>query len=409
MIEDFLNALHNFRTNKMRTMLSLLGIVIGVTSVVIVTTLGTSLYHSIAQQFSGFSMDVINIGAGWNPNTNSQFIEFNDAFRNSLMKQIPKIKNIFYSSEFSASVLRGALTVGKKQVEGIEPGRLEALKLEMDYGDFFSATDYLNGFQKAVIGDGIASQLFPEGNAVGKTITLQINSGYYEIPPYNFQFEVIGVLKKKNNWLMRSSESIFVPRKFYMNQLSHSGESNVWEAEVCVYDSADTSVVENEIKSIAAQIADGNYNAVFTFSAQQEFEQMSSVMNMVRLVLSSIAGISLLVGGIGIMNIMLVTVTERRKEIGIRKALGATRKAIAFQFLVESATLTLTGGTIGAALGIIISKLIFTLILPKTFVLMFSFSGTVIAFGVSVFTGVFFGLHPALKAAKLDPVEALAE
>lgn len=409
MIEDFLNALHNFRTNKMRTMLSLLGIVIGVTSVVIVTTLGTSLYHSIAKQFSGFSMDVINLGARWNPNTNSQYVKFDDAFRNSMMKQIPKIKNIFYSSEFSAAVLRGALTVGKKQVEGIEPGRLETLKLEMDYGNFFSATDYLNGFQKAVIGDGIASQLFPEGNAVGKTITLQINSGYYEIPPYNFQFEVVGVLKKKNNWLMRSSESIFVPRKFYMNQLSHSGEADVWEAEVCVYDSADTSTVENEIKTIAAKAANGNYNAVWSYSAQQEFEQMSSVMNMVRLVLSSIAGISLLVGGIGIMNIMLVTVTERRKEIGIRKALGATRKAIAFQFLVESATLTLTGGTIGVALGIAISKLIFSFVLPQNFVLVFSFSGTLIAFGVSVFTGVFFGLHPALKAAKLDPVEALAE
>lgn len=407
MIEDFFNALHNFKINKMRTVLSLLGIIIGVISVVIVTTLGSSLYSSIAKEFLQFSMDIINVESMWNSNANKPFVEFNDDFRNTLLASIPKIKNVFYSSQFQSNAMHKNIITGKISTFGIEPGRLETLKYDMDYGNFFSATDYVNGTQKAILGDAIAYQLFPEGNAVGKKFTLQVSS---KGEPYNFQFEVIGVLKKKDTWMMNPSKSIFVPRKFYKNQLSTAGEYDVWMAEVCVYNAQDTVVVEREIRKVASSLSNGAPNAVWTFSAQEQFEQMTTVMTMLRLILSAIAGISLLVGGIGIMNIMLVTVTERRKEIGIRKALGATRKAIVIQFLVESATLTLTGGTIGVAMGVLLSKLAFSLrLFREGFILTFSVYGTIIAFGVSVLIGVFFGLHPAMQAAKLDPVIALAD
>ncbi len=418
MIEDFFNALHSFRTNKLRTVLSLLGIIIGVTSVVIITTLGSSLTQSVTNSFGDFSLDIINLGARWNQNTRKPYIKFDNKYREHLMNNIPQIKNIFYTKEFEAAVVRGGLSIGNKNIFAVEPERLEALGLKIDYGNFFSASDYAHGFQKVIIGDSVAEQLFPEGNAVGKTLTLQIRSGYTDVPPYNFEFEVAGVLKPKNNWVIRTSDSVFVPQKFYWNQFSSSDEWNsiIWEAEVCVFNADDASSVQEQIRSISQELSGGEPFAVWAFSAQSELEQMNGIVKIISLVMASVSGISLLVGGIGIMNIMLVTITERRKEIGIRKALGADRKAIRNQFLVESSTLTLTGGIIGIILGILIStvvvKAILSILLSEDgieIVLSFDLFGTLISFAVSVFIGIFFGLNPALKAAKLDPVKALAD
>ena len=149
----------------------------------------------------------------------------------------------------------------------------------------------------------------------------------------------------------------------------------------------------------------GVENVVWIYSPLTMIKQINEAYATISIMLSAIAGISLLVGGIGIMNIMIVTVTERRKEIGIRKALGATPSDIRNQFLVESATLTLTGGAIGIGVGIIISAAI---LYARKLPFAIQWEACLIAFGFSVFVGIFFGLNPALRAAKLDPVEALA-
>lgn len=411
MFEDFINALHNFKTNKMRTLLSLLGIVIGVTSVIIVTSLASSLSNSMVKEFESFSMDIINIGtqAGDPELGDSGLIKFDEKFRKKLIKKIPEIKNIFYSNRFQAAVVKNNLRIEMSDIEGIEPDRLEAHRMEIDYGTFFSASDYLMGAEKAVIGERVAFQLFPEGRAVGKFITLQISSNRENTPPINVRLKVIGVIKPKDNWIIRSSDSIFVPRKFALNIISPELREAVWTAEISIFDPNDTSKVEAKIRDFSEELTGGNRFAIWVYSARQQFEQMNKITGMVGLVLSCIAGISLLVGGIGIMNIMLVTVTERRKEIGIRKALGATGKAIRLQFLVESASLTLTGGLIGIVLGLLTSKLIVNVFFPPEIIFLPNFSGSIIAFSVSVFTGIFFGLHPAIKASKLDPVQALAD
>lgn len=409
MFEDFINAMHNFRTNKTRTILSLLGIIIGVMSVVIVTTMGSTLYASVANQFKDMSMDVITIWQQWNRNTQQPYVILDDSYRKRLMTEIPEIKNVFYASTFNANVNRKDLSVGAKTVSAVEPGRFEALRMELDYGSFFSLSDYASGFQKAVIGDGIAKELFPEGNAVGKTLTLQIGS-HSGSQPYNFNFKVIGVLKEKNSWLIRSSQAVYVPRQFYKNQLARAGNSReVNSAEVVLYSAEDGTAAEEKIKKISSEIGGGYEHSVWTYSAKNEFDQFSKLMGMINLVLTTVAGISLLVGGIGIMNIMLVTVTERKREIGIRKALGASNADIRNQFLVESAALTLTGGFAGVILGSMISKFVITSMFPPEFIYSFNLNGTLIAFAVSVSIGIFFGLHPAVKAAKLDPVAALAE
>lgn len=420
MFEDFINALQNFKTNKMRTLLSLLGIVIGVMSVVIITSLSQSLAKSISAEFEDFSLDMITLEARWDPNTRKQVLQFTDDYRNTLMKKIPKIKNIFYSNKFHANVSRKNNTVGSKTVYAVEPGKLESDGSSLDYGSFFSLSDHAFGLQKAVIGKNIAEELFPEGRAIGKTVTLQISSGYGDVPPYNFNFEIVGIIKGARTWFGPSAaNSIFVPRRFYKKNLAVAGSESfdLWQAEVKLFDSSDVDAVQTQISVVSEELTGGASRAVWVFSAQEQLNSINKVVTLVGMVMAAVAAISLLVGGIGIMNIMLVTITERRKEIGIRKALGATNNAIRMQFLVESAALTLSGGIIGVGVGMLISSVITKTLLPMlaenaddlTVITAFDMQGIIISFIVSVTIGIFFGLHPALKAAKLDPVEALAD
>ncbi len=415
MLEDFINALKNFKANKTRTLLSLLGILIGVMSVIISTSMGSTLYVSVAKNFEGFSMDVVMVEPKYNRTTNSRYISFNEDYRKEVMSQLPEVKNVFFVRSFNAVVNRADFSIGNKAAVAVEPNRLESVGAEIDYGSFFSTSDFATGSQTAVIGATVASELFPEGNAVGKTLTLQIRS-QGNSPPYNFTFEVIGVLKSKDNFIVRLSQSVFVNYAFYKRQLERAGDPfDVDYAEVVVHRQEDASGVEKKLINLSREFAESQSkisvkeDVIWTFSAKEQFNQFSKVMNMINLVLSTIAAISLLVGGIGIMNIMLVTVTERKKEIGIRKALGATNAAIRNQFLIESATLTLLGGTLGVGAGVLISQIVVVMFFPSDFVFSLNTNGIVMSFMVSVSIGIFFGLYPAVKAAKLDPVVALAE
>ena len=415
MLEDFINALSNFKSNRTRTLLSLLGILIGVMSVVISTSLGSTLYVSIAQEFKDFNMDVVTVAPRMNMSTHTPYLSFNEEYRSEVMARLPEIKRIFYVREFTAVVNRDSLSAGGKSVSAVEPDRLETLGVELEYGRNFATSDFASATQTALIGADLAKELFPEGHAVGKTLTLQIASGAGRVP-YNFTFEVIGVLKAKDNWFLRVSQSVFVNYQFYKKQLAKAGDPfEVRSAEVVVYRQEDASTVASKLINISREVALEQTKAniqgdvIWAFSAEEQFKQFSKMMSMINLVLSAIAAISLLVGGIGIMNIMLVTVTERKKEIGIRKALGATNAAIRNQFLVESATLTLLGGILGVVVGILLSRMIITKVFPSNFIFSLNMNGIIISFMVSVGIGVFFGLYPAVKAAKLDPVVALAE
>ncbi len=407
MFEDFINALNNFRTNKMRTTLSLLGIIIGVTSVVIITTLGNSLQKSMEQEFSKYSLKVLIMSADWNPKTNEQAIKFDNEFRKKAMKEIPEIKSIFYLPHAAANISRKNINLNGRSVQVTEPHRLEDLEITMDYGNFFEMADYIIGENKAILGHKLALELFPEGNAIGKKITLKVNSGQL-IHPYSFT--VCGVLNDTMTWFMNANSSVFIPKASY-DKIYDARKQEISNAEVVAFNENDAPLIKNKLEKLAKESCPDVYRPIWVSSAKSQLDQANNVLGMVRMVILAIGGISLLVGGIGIMNIMLVTVTERKKEIGIRKALGATNRAIKLQFLVESATLTLTGGFAGVAFGMLLGKLIIENLMPDKARLTFFFDpkGTLIAFGVSVFIGIFFGLHPAAKAAKLDPVVALGD
>ena len=406
MFEDILSALQNFRHNKMRTLLSLLGIMIGVCSVVITMNLSRSLEASVALVFKDFSSSIVAV---WPSSWRNSAITFNDRYANMLKKKIPQIKRVFWFDSFNAAVMRGRLNAGTKECFGVEYGYMEAQKWHLEYGTGFTASDFMSGAQKVIIGEDIAKGLFPEGSAVGKTLTLSVDNG--NDAPLLFTCTVIGVLKTKQTTVGQMQRFVLIPHSFIRLQFGRKGADSV---DVELYDTVmDIEAVEEAIKAASDEYANSK-NTVRIWSAQSMQKQVQSSLAMIAAVLSGIAGLSLLIGGVGIMNIMLVTVAERRQEIGIRKAIGATTGAILSQFLTESAAISIVGGGIGLATGFLISLVAVTPILSQfsdgsDVVLSFNMRGALLAFLISAGAGIFFGLYPAWQAGKLDPVKALEE
>jgi putative ABC transport system permease protein len=255
------------------------------------------------------------------------------------------------------------------------------------------------GLQKIILGVEPVRYLFPGGDALGKTIVVQMDG-------YQMGFEVIGVLAevKDSTGFANPNQTAYVPRSLYTRKLNPKS-TTAGNAFIQAVDQNHTTAIQRAVEQLGREKSGGSETALWAFSMQTYLEQYNQVTGTITLLLSGIAGISLLVGGIGIMNIMIVTVTERKREIGIRKALGATPGAIRLQFLVESATLTLFGGILGIILGLLLSALVVS---TFNWILEIEWQNCIAAFVFSAVVGIFFGIHPAIRAAKLDPVEALA-
>ena len=396
MIEDFIDAFRNFSRSKTRTFLSLLGVIIGVASVIIITGMGSSTTKQIENTFGSSGLDLVSVSAGgfMRRNRDSITLRFDEAFRQELFDNINNVKKIWYKNSTSATVNYGETSVSSS-ITGIETGYLEMYGLSLDYGEYFNVTDEYAGSQKMIIGSEVASSLFPDGNAVGKNVLVVIS----KVP---FSFIVSGVLKEQSSGMESSTTGIFVPRGFYSKKIKPNPDADQIMVQALKPENCTQMVTEiTEFTDLKA----GASGAVRIQSMQTMIDQMSSITNSLSLMLSGIAAISLLVGGIGIMNIMIVTVTERKTEIGIRKALGASPYAICRQFLVESASITLLGGTLGVILGILIC---FAVQYIKGQPFAVQISACLVSFVFSVLVGVIFGLSPAMGASRLDPVEALA-
>ena len=392
MIEDFLYAIQSFTRNKTRTFLSLLGIIIGVASVIVITSMGASSTKQVAQTFGTAGLDVVSIDGGRLTRGRNAVLSFNETFREDLFDNIPGIKKIWYKNSLNATIGYNELS-SSVSCSAIETGYLEMYNLELQDGTFFNVTDNQEGTQKIILSYDVAQDFFPSGDAIGKKVMLVVGK-------VTFGFEVIGVLKEQTSGM--ENGSAYIPRGFYSKKIMPNP-------------SADTVMVQAVSNQMATQLVDiitnycteksGSSYAVRVTSMQSMLNQMSEITNTMSMMLSAIAAISLLVGGIGIMNIMIVTVTERKQEIGIRKALGASPADIRQQFLVESASITLIGGIIGVITGIIISLCV-EYVQKQIFVI--NIKACFISFIFSVITGIFFGLNPASRAAKLDPVIALS-
>ncbi|MDD6486773.1 MAG: ABC transporter permease [Spirochaetales bacterium] len=394
MIEDFISALQNFARNKTRTLLSLLGVIIGVASVIVITSMGASSTQEIQDTFGTSGLDMISVGSGFMSRRGGGLssLVFDETFRDELFGVVPNIKHIWYKNSVNATVSVDD-TSSSINCAAIETGYLEAYNFQLESGTFFNVTDNEEGMQKIILNHATATSLFPKGDATGKHIILVSNN-------VSFGFEICGVLAEQSTGM--ENGAAFVPRGFYAKKIS----PNPAAASVIVQ-----AVSSEKTPDLVTAITEyctaktGSSYSVNVSSMQTMIDQMSEITNSLSVMLAGIAAISLLVGGIGIMNIMIVTVTERRQEIGIRKALGASPADIKRQFLVESASITLIGGAIGIIAGVLIS---FAVEYVKGSSFIVNANACVIAFVFSMLVGIIFGLWPAARAAKLDPVQALS-
>jgi putative ABC transport system permease protein len=405
-IDNIRIALRALRSNMLRSSLTVLGIVIGVAAVVALLSIGRGATSNITERVENMGTNLITVSEGrtFRPgmmggSSRSSSLFYKDY--QAIKETITEIKGIspYYSSQTQVSTTDKTTTYS---VIGALTSYLEVNNLEIDTGRFITDADNQNRSRVVVIGSEVSSDIFEGLNPIGRSIKIN-----------NVSFEVIGVLKSKGtSGFMSGDSSVIIPLQTGYSRVF--GSRAVYNGKYIIsgitISAANPDVIDNVISKVELVLRSQhklglNDSLGFTVSSQaQMLSSLSEISNTMSVYLGAIAGISLLVGGIGIMNITLVSVTERTREIGLRKAVGAPQKAILFQFLVETVTLSLMGGILGILLGALIA-FIFTyldLITAKV-----TADVLVIAFMSSALVGLFFGLYPAYQASKLKPIEAL--
>ena len=386
--------------NKLRTFLTMLGVIIGVTSVIALVSVGMGLQKNMMDSLSrlGSNMLIVmpgssNRGGPRGAAGSITTLTFDDA---EAIKT--KIKDIAYVSPTvrnSSQVVYGHEN-WNTSITGVVPEYVTIQSLELTSGLFFSEHDVDVRNRVAVIGATVATNLFGSVNPVGKKIRIG-----------NAPYTVIGVLKSKGSsgGGQDQDDVVLIPLTTAQERLI--GITHVQSINVQVTDSDDMDEVQSNIEKLLRErhrIRPGAEDDFNVRNLTEVMETMTSMSTMITLFLGAIAGISLIVGGVGIMNITLASVTERTREIGIRKAIGATYSNIMLQFLIESTMISVIGGIIGIFIGIGAAQAISRF---ANFNTVISVQSIVISFGFALFVGIFFGLLPARKAARLDPIDAL--
>lgn len=384
-LENLKLAFNSMFTNKMRTFLSLLGIVIGVGSVVTIMNLGESVKRSITDSMNIGGVDEITVIP---MGSNSVFSE---EFAYSFQDNVYGIESVSAYVSTSATLRNGQETKSS-QVYGVTSSYIDDSALL--YGETFSKANNLMREQVVILGYDLAEDLFPGGGAVGSYVSIYRSQAK--------QYRVIGVLEDTSGSVGSNTNSnAYIPFNTFDERLKKV--TAVSQYTIKVKEGFSATDVSSEVKNYLSSVASSN--DYYVSSAQELVDMTESVTGYLTTFLAAIAAISLLVGGIGIMNIMLVTVVERTREIGIRKALGATPKTIRSQFMVEATVLSIFGGIIGIVFGVVVSYVISS---AAGWNLYFSLWAILISIGFSSAVGIFFGWYPAAKAAALDPIEALA-
>ena len=400
--EQIIESFIMLRLNKMRTGLAMLGIIIGIGSVIALMSIGQASQKSIQSQIQSLGSNLLTISPGSASSgmvrgaSSVTTLTSKDAQAISTSDQVTTIK--YVSAEYSG---RSQIVTGKNNtnvsVVGVEAIYTEVHNLTVASGSFITDTQVSSMAKVAVLGPTVVEDLFGDASfdAVGQVIRIGSQN-----------FTVIGVTEAKGSSGMESSDSrVYVPLTTAQKQLF--GVNYLSSIAVVANSSEVMDQATNEIGYLlmARHKITDTTKADFRIQNQEDLlTTITSVSGTLTSLLSGVAAISLLVGGIGIMNIMLVTVTERTREIGLRKALGAKKKTIITQFLTESVILTFAGGIVGIGVGILISY-IYSRINSSLFAV--SIGSMALAFFVSVAIGVLFGWYPARKASNLQPIEAL--
>lgn len=387
--------------NKTRALLTMLGVIIGISAVITMVSIGQSATQNTREEFGSMGTNMIMImpsrqhrGGIDMGKSNAKSLDEKDL--QTLKKSCRFVAAISPTVSSAAQMVYGNNN-HSGSIQGVSPEYLDIRKYELERGLMFTEADVASYAKVCVIGKTIVDELFPDGsNPIGKTIR------FGSIP-----MKVVGVLKSKGQSQMGDDQDdiAFAPYTTIQKRFVGINYFNMLCASATCEEESEAAATEiTHVLRSTHKIAEDAEDDFEVFTQEEILSSMNQVTGFLTILLSIVAGISLIVGGIGIMNIMYVTVTERTKEIGLRMAIGAQNKDIMLQFLLESVVLSVLGGVIGIVIGVLFAYLIST-ILVWPFII--SYAAIALSFVVCVAVGVFFGWYPAKKAANLDPIAAI--
>lgn len=386
-IQAFKMAIKSIVGNKVRSLLTMLGVIIGVGAVIVATSFAEGSTKNIMNQLEGIGTNLVTITiTGRNSNRNvtyDQLKEYQEGHSDKIAYIAPTVTS-------NVTTKYGAKT-GSSSLIGTSPDYEIIQSRTVKEGRFISPIDVDLRMSVALIGTAVANELFEDTNPIGKDV--KVNGQV---------FRVVGVLEEKAAGADQSADDQIIIPVSVATRLTRNSVIRNFSLQVVNAD--DSNEVIEELTAFLTDIYK-NTSSFRVFNQAQIVEMVGSITGIMMLILGGIATISLIVGGIGIMNIMLVSVTERTREIGIRKAIGAKKKSIIIQFLIEAIVVTGLGGIVGVLMGLAIIKFIIGgfKIVPEVY----SIQWISISFGISLVIGIVFGLYPAQKAAKLNPIDAL--
>ncbi|MFH0988270.1 MAG: ABC transporter permease [Parcubacteria group bacterium] len=401
-------ALIGLTTNKTRSILTISGIVIGVLSIILIMSLGQGAQNLILSQVQGIGAKLIGVVPGREPSSPLDFLASigADSLKQRDIDALQKKANAPHIAKLMPMVFGGGIaTVGSENYQttilGVSEIYTDIYNIYPDRGQTFTKEDVLGYSDVIVIGSKVKDKLFGASDAIGQKIKIK-----------NKNLRVVGVLSKNGaSGFFNFDEATIMPYTTAQNYIFGKKYFDRISVEADSEQTVDSTVQDIKLTlRNSHNITDPTKDDFFVETSAQALATVGSITSVLTLFLAAIAAISLVVGGIGIMNIMLVSVTERTREIGLRKALGAQEKEIMTQFILEAVMLTLIGGIVGTFLGGLFSFLI-ALVLSKVLALNWHFilplSSVAPGLGVSAGIGLIFGLYPARNAAKKEPIEAL--